>query len=124
MKIALLGDVAFFGKNSIIIDCTFEIDLSLKDRIKIIKEDCETAVREGSTVLILSDKNISNKRASIPTILAVGAVHSHLVKLGLRGYCSLNVESSDALDTHTFAVLIGVGATTINPYLAILSLDL
>ena len=58
-------------------------------------------------------------RASIPTVLAVGAIHSHLVKLGLRGYCSINVESSDALDTHSFAVLIGVGATTVNPYLAI-----
>ena len=67
----------------------------------------------------MSDKNISSTRASIPTILAVGSIHSHLVKLGLRGYCSINVESSDALDTHTFAVLIGVGATTINPYLAI-----
>ena len=49
----------------------------------------------------------------------MGAVHSHLVKHGLRGYCSLNVECSDALDTHSFAVLIGVGATTVNPYLAI-----
>ena len=63
--------------------------------------------------------NISNKKASIPSILTVGAVHSHLVKHGLRGYCSLNVECSDALDTHSFAVLIGVGATTVNPYLAI-----
>ena len=52
-------------------------------------------------------------------MLAVGAAHSHLVKNGLRGYCSLNVECSDALDTHSFAILIGVGATTINPYLAI-----
>ena len=109
----------FFSKKIKIIDCTFEIKTFLKNRIKAIKEECETAVREGSTALILSDKNISNERASIPTILAVGAVHSHLVKLGLRGYCSLNVESSDALDTHSFAVLIGVGATTVNPYLAI-----
>ena len=76
-------------------------------------------MREGSTTLILSDKNISNQKASIPSILTVGAVHSHLVKHGLRGYCSLNVECSDALDTHSFAVLIGVGATTVNPYLAI-----
>ncbi len=108
-----------FSKKIKIIDCTFEIKFSLKDRIEAIKEECETAVREGGTALILSDKNISNDRASIPTILAVGAVHSHLVKLGLRGYCSLNVESSDALDTHSFAILIGVGATTVNPYLAI-----
>jgi glutamate synthase (NADPH) large chain len=108
-----------FSKKIKIIECTFDIKLSLKDRIETIKEECETAVREGSATLILSDKNISKDKASIPTILAVGAVHSHLVKLGLRGYCSLNVESSDALDTHSFAVLIGVGATTVNPYLAI-----
>jgi len=109
----------FFSKKVKVIDCTFDIKLSLKDRIDSIREESETAVREGSTCLILSDKNISNEKASIPSILTVGAVHSHLVKHGLRGYCSLNIECSDALDTHSFAVLIGVGATTINPYLAI-----
>ena len=109
----------FFSKKTKEIDCTFDITSSLKDRIEEIREEAETSVREGSTCLILSDKNISNKKASIPSILTVGAVHSHLVKLGLRGYCSLNVECADALDTHSFAILIGVGATTINPYLAI-----
>jgi glutamate synthase (NADPH) large chain len=108
-----------FFKKIKTIDCTFDINSSLKDRIEKIRSECEIAVREGSSTLILSDKNLSTSRASIPTILAVGAVHSHLVKLGLRGYCSINVESSDALDTHAFAVLIGVGATTVNPYLAI-----
>ncbi|MDA9624197.1 glutamate synthase large subunit, partial [Pelagibacteraceae bacterium] len=108
-----------FSKKIKIIDCTFEINSPLKNRIEKIKTESEIAVREGSSTLILSDKNISKFKASIPTILAVGAVHSHLVKLGLRGYCSINVESSDALDTHSFAILIGVGATTINPYLAI-----
>ena len=109
----------FFSKRSKVIDCTFDISLSLKDRIEAIREEAETSVREGSSCLILSDRNISNQKASIPSILTVGAVHSHLVKNGLRGYCSLNVECSDALDTHSFAVLIGVGATTVNPYLAI-----
>ena len=108
-----------FSKKIKVIDCTFEINKSLKNRIEQIREECETAVREGSTILILSDKDISQHKASIPSILSVGAVHSHLVKQGLRGYCSLNVECSDALDTHSFAILIGVGATTINPYLAI-----
>ncbi len=108
-----------FSKKIKVIDCTFGIDTNLKDRIEEIKIECETAVREGISTLILSDKNISNKRASIPSALSVGAVHSHLVKNSLRGYCSLNVECSDALDTHSFAVLIGVGATTVNPYLAI-----
>ena len=109
----------FFSKKLKIIDCTFDINSSLKERIEKIREEAETSVREGSTCLVLSDKNISSRKASIPSILTVGAVHSHLVKLGLRGYCSLNVECSDALDTHSFAVLIGVGATTVNPYLAI-----
>ncbi len=109
----------FFSKKTKEIDCTFDISSSLKDRIEAIREEAETSVREGSTCLIFSDKNISSKKASIPSILTIGAVHSHLVKLGLRGYCSLNVECSDALDTHSFAILIGVGATTVNPYLAI-----
>ena len=109
----------FFSKKTKVIDCTFDISSSLKERIEAIREEAETSVREGSTCLILSDKNITNQKASIPSILTVGAVHSHLVKHGLRGYCSLNVECSDALDTHSFAVLIGVGATTVNPYLAI-----
>ena len=109
----------YFSKKIKIIDCTFDIKTSLKARIESIREECETAVREGSSVIILSDKNISLTKASIPSALYVGAVHSHLVKNGLRGYCSLNVECSDVLDTHSFAVLIGVGATTINPYLAI-----
>ena len=108
-----------FSKKIKIIDCTFDINSSLKERIESIREECETAVRERSSTLILSDKSITNKKASIPSILSVGAAHSHLVKHGLRGYCSLNVECSDALDTHSFAILIGVGATTINPYLAI-----
>ena len=77
------------------------------------------AVREGANHLILSDKNISDQRAVVPKILAVGAVHSYLVKLCIRGYASINVETSEAMDTHSFAVLVGVGATTINPYLAI-----
>ncbi len=109
----------FFSKKIKVIDCTFDVTNSLKDRIQEIREECETAVREGSTTLVLSDRDISNKKASIPSVLAIGAVHSHLVKNGLRGYCSLNVECADALDTHSFAILIGVGATTINPYLAI-----
>jgi len=109
----------FFSKKTKIIDCTFDISSSLKERIESIREEAETSVREGSTCLILSDKDITNQKASIPSILTVGAVHSHLIKHGLRGYCSLNVECSDALDTHSFAVLIGVGATTVNPYLAI-----
>jgi len=108
-----------FSKQIKVIDCTFNIQETLKDNLQRIKEESEISVREGSATLILSDKNISDKKAYIPMALAVGAINSNLVKLGLRGYCSLNVETSETLDTHSFAVLIGVGATTVNPYLTI-----
>ena len=101
------------------IDCTFKTTETLKEGLEKIKNDAEISVREGSTTLVLSDKNIGATRANIPMVLAVGAINSHLVNLGLRGYCSINVETSETLDTHSFAVLIGVGATTINPYLTI-----
>ncbi len=51
-------------------------------------------------------------------MIAAAAVHTHLVRKGLRSYASVNVRSAECLDTHYFAVLIGVGATTVNAYLA------
>ena len=50
--------------------------------------------------------------------LAIGAINSRLTNLGIRGFASINVQTSEVLDTHSFAVLLGVGATTINPYIA------
>ena len=50
--------------------------------------------------------------------LAIGAVNSRLTELGIRGFASINVQTGEVLDTHSFAVLLGVGATTINPYVA------
>ena len=108
-----------FSKKIKKIDCVFDLQSSLKDSLEKIRKEAEIAVREGKSTLILSDKDISVSKAAIPMVLAVGAIHSRLVKLGLRGFCSINVETSSALDTHSFAVLIGVGATTVNPYLAI-----
>ena len=102
-----------------LIDCTFKVKDNLRTRIEQLREEAEVAVRGGANHLILSDQNISEERASVPMILAVGAIHSHLVKLSLRGYASINVQTAEAMDTHSFAVLIGVGATTINPYLAL-----
>ena len=54
----------------------------------------------------------------IPMILAAGAVHTHLVKQNLRTFSSIHVRSGGCMDTHYFAVLVGVGATTVNAYVA------
>ena len=109
----------FFKASAKVIDCTFDINESLKNRIEEICSEALTAVREGAKHLILSDKGISETRITVPTILAIGAVNSRLIKSKIRGFASINVQTSEALDTHSFAVMLGVGASTINPYLAL-----
>ena len=114
--------VSYFGENNQVFDCTFNDEKTLEDSLNNLKKDTEIAVRKGITQIVLSDKNISEKNYPIPTLLSVGAVHTNLVRLGLRGYVSINVQSGECLDTHSFATVIGVGATTVNPYLAFDSL--
>ncbi len=114
--------INFFGKNSINIDCTFSQDESLASAIKKIQKEAEIAVRQGVTQLVLSDKDLSSEKLPMPMLLCVGAINTFLIEKKLRGYVSINVQSGEALDTHSFATLIGVGATTVNPYLAFDSL--
>tara|TARA_B100000686_G_scaffold286146_1_gene310726 strand:- start:2139 stop:6638 length:4500 start_codon:yes stop_codon:yes gene_type:complete len=111
--------MSFFKKNIKILDCTFNIEENLKERLEKLCFEAEIAVREGAKHLVLTDKEINQKKAQIPMILAIGAVNSRLTNLGIRGFVSINVQTSEALDTHSFAVLLGVGATTINPYIAL-----
>jgi len=112
----------FFGENSLLIDCTFLHEENLLSAIERIQKESEIAVRQGVTQLILSDKELSPKKLPMPMLLCVGAINTFLIKKKLRGYVSINVQSGEALDTHSFATLIGVGATTVNPYLAFDSL--
>ena len=111
----------YMDDTAVEIDCTFKTDRgenALRRAIYKIQRQAEDAVRGGAAHLILSDKNVSDKRAAIPMILATAAVHSHLVAEALRTFTSINVQCAECLDTHYFAVLIGVGATTVNAYLA------
>ncbi|MCZ6524252.1 MAG: glutamate synthase-related protein, partial [Alphaproteobacteria bacterium] len=109
------------GDSAVEIDCTFipsRGELALRKAIYRIQRQSEDAVRGGAVHLILSDKNIGPDRAAIPMILATGGIHSHLVAQSLRTFTSINAQSDECLDVHYFAVLIGVGATTVNAYLA------
>ncbi len=110
----------YFGANQRVIDCTFEggPDGRLRPALERIRQEAEEAVRGGCEALILSDEAVGPGRAPIPMILATGAVHSHLVRQGLRSFSYLIVKSGECLDPHYFAVLIGVGATAVNAYLA------
>ena len=112
---------AYFGSSAAEIDCTFEAGGGperLRAAIQRIRNQAEQAVREGRSELFLTDENISQERVAIPGVLAAAAVHTHLVRRGLRSYASVNVRTAECLDTHYYAVLIGVGATTVNAYLA------
>ena len=75
-------------------------------------------MRRGAAHLILTDEYADENKAAIPMVLAAGAVHTYLVKSQLRTFTSLNVRSAEVLDVHNYAVLIGVGVTSINAYLA------
>ena len=108
----------FFKKNIRYLDCTFNVKDNLKTRLDELRSEAEIAVREGGKHLILSDKKIGEKKAPIPMALAIGAINSRLSNLGIRGFASINVQTCEVLDTHSFAVLLGVGATTINSYVA------
>jgi glutamate synthase (NADPH) large chain len=77
------------------------------------------AAKDGFEVLILSDRAIDSDHAPIPSLLAVAAVHHHLIRKGLRGQVGIIVEAGDVWEVHHYACLIGFGATAINPYLAL-----
>ncbi len=101
------------------IDCTFTpgSDIHLRQALVDIRQEAQRCVRMGKVHLFLTDKNTNANRAPVPMILATGAIHSYLLEQGLRSYCSLNVETAECLEINNFAVLIGVGATTVNPWL-------
>lgn len=83
----------------------------------------EDAISQGKTVLILSDLGINEQYAPIPSLLAVGAVHHHLVRCGQRMQVSLVVESGEVREVHHLACLIGYGANAVNPYLALATVE-
>jgi len=111
----------FCGRDAATISCTFPAasgEAGLREAIARIRREAEDHVRGGCTHLFLTDEEQSAGFAAIPMILATAAVHVHLVRQSLRTFTSLNVRSADAMDVHAIAVTIGVGATTVNPYLA------
>ncbi|WP_411974366.1 glutamate synthase large subunit [Sulfitobacter faviae] len=111
--------MAQFKVHTVTIDCTFEPgNGNLSAGLARIRAEAEDAVRSGAGHLVLTDQHSSADRVAMPMILATSAVHSHLVRKGLRTFTSLNVRSAECVDPHYFAVLVGCGATVVNAYLA------
>lgn len=94
----------------------------LLEALDKICDEAEQAINEGKNIIIISDRNSTEECAPIPSLLAIGAVHHHLVKKKIRTSAGLVLESGDIRETHHFATAIGYGASAINPYLALESL--
>ena len=80
--------------------------------------EAEDAIKKGTSIIILSDRGINKDTAALPALVAVGAVHQHLVKKSVRSQVGLILESAEPREVHHFAVLFGFGVGFINPYLA------
>ena len=107
------------GDTCVDLNCTLPLEgETLRQGLDRIRRQAEEAVREGALHIVLSDEGAGDDQIAMPMILATGAVHSHLVQQNLRTFTSINVRSGECLDVHYFAVLIGVGATTVNAYMA------
>ncbi|HPP03974.1 MAG TPA: glutamate synthase large subunit [Spirochaetota bacterium] len=92
---------------------------------KSLEELCnkaEESIKEGNTILILSDKDYDKNRMPIPSLLALSAIHHHLIRKGNREMCGIIVESGEVIETMHFALLLGYGANAICPYLAFKSI--
>ncbi|GIK47356.1 MAG: glutamate synthase [Alphaproteobacteria bacterium] len=96
-----------------------DVGAALRQTIARIRAEAEQAVAYNNrSHIVLTDEGQGPDRIACPMILVASAVHSHLVAKGLRSFCSISVRSAECLDPHYAAVLIGCGATTVNPYLA------
>jgi glutamate synthase (NADPH) large chain len=95
----------------------------MEPRIAALCEEAARYVDNGANILILSDRNLGPERVAMPSLLAVAAVHHHLVRGGTRLRTGLVIESGEPRDIHHMATLIGYGAAAINPYVMFESLD-
>jgi glutamate synthase domain-containing protein 2/glutamate synthase domain-containing protein 1/glutamate synthase domain-containing protein 3 len=91
----------------------------LEQALETLNRSADEAVRKGYSLIILTDRGVSHELAPIPSLLATASVHHHLIRNGTRSNVGLIIETGEAREVHHFALLIGYGATAVNPYLAL-----
>ena len=104
-----------------VIPCLFSVadgPEGLESALRGVCRAVSEAIDNGKSILVLSDRNIDAASAPIPMLLAVGAVHHHLIREGKRMRASILAETGEARDVHQIALLLGYGASAVNPYLA------
>ncbi len=96
---------------------------SLESAIEALFSAADQAIANGANIIILSDRDVSPALTPIPALLATSALHHHLNRLGTRPKISLIVESGEPREVHHFALLLGYGASAVNPFLAFEAVD-
>ncbi|MHC8441808.1 MAG: glutamate synthase large subunit [Candidatus Eutrophobiaceae bacterium] len=124
-QLARLRDMDMPGFKSCVLPIHFPAGsggAGLTQAMKGLCQAADAAIEGGAGYLILSDRDASAERVAIPALLAVSGLHHHLIRQGNRARAGLILESGEPCEVHHFAVLLGYGASAINPYLAMESL--
>jgi len=100
-----------------------EVGEGMRSAVSRMCQEVEAAVDGGANIVVISDRGVSPDLAPIPSLLAMGAVHHHLIRAGKRTRCGIIVETGEAREVGHFALLVGYGANAINPYLAFETVD-
>jgi glutamate synthase (NADPH/NADH) large chain len=114
------------GLRSKVIRCLYPVakgGSGLKESLDEVRARATAAIADGARIIILSDRESDEKLAPIPSLLAVSAVHHHLVRERSRTKVGLIVETGDAREVHHMAALVGFGAAAINPYMVFESIE-
>jgi glutamate synthase (NADPH/NADH) large chain/glutamate synthase (ferredoxin) len=114
------------GLRTTVLKALYEVERGgegLADALEDLRHRACDAIAKGARTLVLSDRDSDHTRAPIPSLLAVSAVHHHLVRTKQRTTVALVVESGDAREVHHIGMLIGFGAAAVNPYLAFESIE-
>jgi glutamate synthase (ferredoxin) len=121
-----LRNISLEGFKSVTLPMCFKASEGGEGMRRALQDLFETAtiaIRSGATILILSDRQVDKDSAPIPSLLATAGLHHHLVREGARTKATLIVETGDAREVHHYCLLIGYGASAVNPYLAFETLD-
>lgn len=120
-EMAALRHINYKGWTSQTIDITYDKAEGTKGLEKALDRICaeaSRAIRDGHSLVILSDRNVGPNRVAISTLIAAGAVHQHLLNTSERTKIGIVVETGEAREVHHFCLLVGYGVDAINPYVA------
>jgi glutamate synthase (NADPH) large chain len=115
-----LDTISTDGFRSIAVSLLFDAtkgEGGLEEAVGAVRAEAEARVDQGYSLLVLSDRGVDAAHAAIPALLAVSAVHHHLIRAGKRQLTGLVIETGEAREVMHFATLLGFGASAVNPYL-------